>query len=281
MYLPGVGDIDHKLTFDSAKCPLAPSDYMITACITKNDHLWPVPYVYNNYHFVRTHEVNKNQKFLQPDTRKYFADVLLGNPKTHRALFFKLLRAHKMLDQCIINLFGVYKTDFLNTVSDDIQTVINNSESREGYINTTDQLDENFVSQYISAPVNENSWVSVVGETIANNDVFFLTEKTAKPLMSGRPFIMLGGKHYLKNLRSLGFRTFEPVIDESYDNIEDMQERIVAAFASFKALSELDQTSVRTQLGDVLEHNQQLMYSKKAITQRARNFLDHIRLDHV
>jgi len=281
MYWPGDGDENHGLRYQTKNQPLTDKDYMITACITDQDHRWPVPYCYNNYHFVRTHEVNKQQVFEQPDTRHFFADVLLGNPKTHRNIFFKMLRAHRMLDDCIINLFGVYKSQFLNDVHNDAQKVIDEAGRAGGYINTTNQLESNFVSQYISKPIMQNSWISVVGETIANNNCFFVTEKTAKPLMAGRPFIMLGGQHYLKRLRSLGFSTFNPVIDESYDEIADEKERMVAAFKSFKALKELDQQEVRKQLGDVLEHNQKIMFSKQAITQRARDFLDNIRLDHI
>lgn len=287
MYIPGVGDVDHKLTYDPNDCPLTERDYIITSCITPNDHMWPVPYVYNNYHFVKTHEVNKKQIITQPNmgptNRLYIADVLLGNPKFHRAMFFKLLRSNQLLDNCIINLFGVYKSKFLSTIDDKPQQIIDSAKADNdtGYINTTDQLNDFFVSQYISMPIMNASWYSIVGETIADNDCFFVTEKTAKPLMAGRPFIMLGGKHYLKNLRSLGFQTFGPVIDESYDEIDNLEERIVAAFNSFQDLSKLDPRDVYQKLTPALLHNQQLMQSKQALTQRARDFLDEVKLDHL
>ena len=40
-------------------------------------------------------------------------------------------------------------------------------------------------------------------------------------MMSSKPFIVLGSKHFLKNLRSIGFKTFHPVIDESYDLLDN------------------------------------------------------------
>ena len=286
MYWPGKGDRHHELHFNKISNPLTERDYMITSCITSTDHMWPVPYVYNNYHFVKTHEVNKKQilpqAYLGPEKRLYLADVLLGNPKPHRATFFKLLRANSMLDRCIVNLFGIYKSKFLTTVDDKPQQIIDNATVVvDRYINTTDQLNNFFVSQYISLPIMNASWYSIVGETVPDNDCFFVTEKTAKPLMAGRPFIMLGGKHYLKHLRSLGFQTFSPVIDESYDEISNEQERVIAAFNSFRALSELDPEEVYRKLTSVLVHNQQMMHSKQALTQRARDFLEEIKLDHL
>ena len=281
MYIPSIGDPDHKLAYDVEQCPLTERDYVITSCITKNDHMWPVPYVYNNYHFVRTHEVNKNQIFAGPPSRLYIADVLLGNPKNHRNIFFKFLRSHNMLDDCIVNLFGIYKSKFLEQVDDNIQTVVDGAEQRGGYINTTNLINGNFVSQYISMPIMNASWYSIVGETISNNDCFFVTEKTAKPMMAGRPFIILSGKHTLKYLRSIGFRTFASIIDESYDEIDDEYDRISAAFASFQALAKLDPRDVYQQLGRELQHNQKIMQNKQALTQRARDFLDDIRLDYM
>lgn len=277
MYVPGIGDPDHKLAYDVEQCPLTDRDYIITGCITKNDHMWNAPYVYNNYHFVRTHEVNKTKKFIQPSSRPYFADILLGNNKRHRNNFFKLLRRHDMLDENLIHMFGVYQSAFLKAIDSELEQKLNNaSVTEEGYINTTDQLENNFVSQYISKPIMENSWISVVGETICENDCFFVTEKTAKPLMAGRPFIMLSGRHTLKHLRSIGFKTFHPVIDESYDEIEDEFFRINSAFLSFQKLSTQNPLEIRRKLHDVLEHNQKIMYDKQALTQRARNFLDNI-----
>ena len=286
MYIPGIGDLDHQLLYDFNDCPLTERDYIITSCITPNDHLWPVPYVYNNYHFIKTHEVNKKQilpqGYVGPESRIYLADALFGNPKPHRNTFFKLLRANSMLDRCIVNLFGIYKSKFLTTVDDKPQQIIDNATVVvDRYINTTDQLNNFFVSQYISLPIMNASWYSIVGETVPDNDCFFVTEKTAKPLMAGRPFIMLGGKHYLKHLRSLGFQTFSPVIDESYDEISNEQERVIAAFNSFRALSELDPEEVYRKLTSVLVHNQQMMHSKQALTQRARDFLEEIKLDHL
>jgi hypothetical protein len=274
MYIPGVGDLDHKLTYNIEQCPLTERDYIITACITKNDHMWPVPYVYNNYHFIRTHITNK-KLYISPNVdAKYSADILLGNPKSHRNTFFKLLRANNMLDSNIINLFGVYKSSCLDDLDGDTQKILN-AQNIE-YKMTTHDVSGNFLSQYIPVGIYQNSLYSVVGETISNNDCFFVTEKTAKPMMAGRPFIMLSGKHTLKHLRDIGFKTFDPVINESYDEIDDEYERISAALISFKNLCTQDPSKVYTQLYDVLEHNRKIMSNKSLLTQRARNFLDNI-----
>ena len=40
------------------------------------------------------------------------------------------------------------------------------------------------------------------------DDSFYLTQKTIKPIVMGHPFMVLSTKHFLKNLKELGFKTF-------------------------------------------------------------------------
>jgi len=57
--------------------------------------------------------------------------------------------------------------------------------------------------------------ISIISETTQME--FFPTEKTYKSLMLGHPFVLYGGRGSLGKLQQLGFRTFGPWIDESYD----------------------------------------------------------------
>jgi hypothetical protein len=100
---------------------------------------------------------------------------------------------------------------------------------------------------------------SVVAETGYQNWYSFFTEKTAKPMMARRLFVMFSGQNFLHNLRSLGFRTFDTVIDESYDRIRNDQERWSAAFEQVQRLCEMDQQEVFEKIAPVVEHNYNLL----------------------
>lgn len=54
-----------------------------------------------------------------------------------------------------------------------------------------------------------------------NIDNLTLTEKTYKPILMCKPFIIYGASGNLDILRKEGFKTFDPIIDESYDRVED------------------------------------------------------------
>ena len=60
------------------------------------------------------------------------------------------------------------------------------------------------------------------------DDSFYMTEKTFKPVMMEHPFLMVSARNHLKNMRQVGFKTFDGLIDESYDGLEHTKDRIEA-----------------------------------------------------
>ena len=82
--------------------------------------------------------------------------------------------------------------------------------------------------RFIDLSLLNQSYFNLVIETHFDADQSggaFLTEKTFKPIKFGQPFVIIGPPHSLKLLRSLGYKTFDNVIDNSYDSIEDNTER--------------------------------------------------------
>ena len=108
---------------------------------------------------------------------------------------------------------------------------------------------------------NETAY-SIVAETDHDNTLSFFSEKTAKPIIAHRLFVVFSGYKFLHNLRSFGFRTFDCVIDESYDLIIDDNRRYAAAFEQVKKLCTMDQQEVYDLIRPVTEHNYELMMSR-------------------
>ena len=65
--------------------------------------------------------------------------------------------------------------------------------------------------------------IEIVPETYTLGDTFFVTEKTVRPLRSGKPFFSYGPKHFLTRLKALGFKTWDLIWDEDYDNYSSVQ----------------------------------------------------------
>ncbi len=69
----------------------------------------------------------------------------------------------------------------------------------------------------------------------------FPTEKMYKPIACNKPFIVFSTPWFLKEFRHLGYKTFHPYIDESYDNIRDDHKRLHAIVAEVDRLCKLPQ----------------------------------------
>jgi hypothetical protein len=100
---------------------------------------------------------------------------------------------------------------------------------------------------------------SIITETYYSNDFVFLTEKTAKCLLARRLFVMFAGQHYLKHIQNLGFKTFSDVIDESYDQEADRDQRWRMAWQQVERLCSMDQQQILEKIRPILEHNYQHM----------------------
>lgn len=112
-------------------------------------------------------------------------------------------------------------------------------------------------SYYKHKKYTDHTLFELVSET-DTTDVLFSTEKTFKAFISKMPFIVLGNSGILEHLRSLGFKTFSPYIDESYDLIDDPFLRINTALDEVKRLSSMslkDCENHLTPLKDICEHN--------------------------
>lgn len=71
-----------------------------------------------------------------------------------------------------------------------------------------------------------DTYFSLVTETVYEYPYSFRTEKIAKPLMIGHPFIVAASRGYYRDLQNLGFKTFDHVIDERFDQIDNHQDRM-------------------------------------------------------
>ena len=105
----------------------------------------------------------------------------------------------------------------------------------------------------------------IVTETVFYHDKLHLTEKIFKPIVSKQPFMLLAAPGNLEYLRSYGFKTFEGIIDESYDSIKDNDARINAVVSQLKwycDLSDDEKTEIQRKCEPIVEHNFQHFYGK-------------------
>ena len=115
------------------------------------------------------------------------------------------------------------------------------------------------LSQVIPFSVYNQTAYTVVAETNYDNHYSFYTEKIVKPILAERLFVVFSSRHYLRNLRSLGFRTFDGIIDETYDDIEDYDLRFKSACEQIEYLISQPQEDILARIRPITEHNKRVM----------------------
>ena len=111
---------------------------------------------------------------------------------------------------------------------------------------------------------NADALWHVVTETVFYYDKLHLTEKIFKPIVSKQPFMLLAAPGNLAYLKSYGFKTFEGIIDESYDQIQDNDERtkaVVKQLAWYCGLSDAEKHDIQEKLAPIVEYNFEWFYN--------------------
>lgn len=122
------------------------------------------------------------------------------------------------------------------------------------------------------------SYISIVAESIFfqhrdEGDVCiefptgYLSEKIWKPIGHCQPFILAGPAKSLEYIQSMGYKTFHPYIDESYDIENDdfkRLEMIMHEIDKFSNKTKEEKDQFLIDVKDILKHNQNLFlgYSK-------------------
>jgi hypothetical protein len=119
-----------------------------------------------------------------------------------------------------------------------------------------------------------NTDIEVVLETLFDDPRLHLTEKILRPIACGQPFILAATAGSLEYLRNYGFKTFDGIIDESYDSIQDPVQRLTAIAHCMKSITNWDFNERHEKIKrmqEIAKHNQQHFFSNE--------FFNHIILE--
>lgn len=197
-------------------------------------------------------------------------------PRPHRAAMLLKLAKADLLDQGIVSFNHPFESShgkldsaglrrFFPELGDEPYRRLYDSVARSLPLEVdargfAGRNNESYKTMVFKLPVElyQATLFSVVSETAFDQSVVRFTEKSLKPLLGFHPFLVLGAAGTLRLLRELGFETFHPAIDESYDDIESGVERIDCLVQEVKRLCALpapDAEAWRSSLSGILEHN--------------------------
>jgi hypothetical protein len=119
-----------------------------------------------------------------------------------------------------------------------------------------------------------NSYFSLVTETFFFSNIWpnmdehavFFSEKIFKPIICKHPFLLVGRPKSLNYLKKIGYRTFHPYINETYDDIENDQERLVAIVNEVSRLcnqTDDEWLSWLKNISEIVDFNYEVLKNKK------------------
>ena len=148
----------------------------------------------------------------------------------------------------------------------EIRTELDNFLSGAPYTCDNLTVDQHNDHSLIELDHYTNSYCNIIFETHFDADRSggaFLTEKTFKAIKHGQPFIIVGPPGSLATLRRLGYRTFDCVIDNSYDLEINNTQRWLKISEVIANLKKQHLHSWFLNCLDDVNHNQQLFAKSK------------------
>jgi hypothetical protein len=196
--------------------------------------------------------LDKDYRFDYPKQNNFMSTV--GNIRPERTYF-----VDQMIEKCSYENFILrYSGEDLGMPSNQFD-VINFSKGKfDPYSPITPMLEQHNHTVGHSLPIKmyNTAYFNVVVETdIDYNNEFFMTEKTVKALITGIPFVIVSTPNFLKNLKSLGFLTYDNFWDESYDAEIDYKTRIDKIVELCNNLGSFDWAKHRTELETIKLRN--------------------------
>jgi len=203
---------------------------------------------------------------FQKNTKKTFLiyNRAWSGTREYRLRFSDLLIEHNLIDQC-------------QTSNNPIDLELNIHYANHKFTNPQwkpihvleDFLQPTTADATSSADFNTNDYnstdIEVVLETLFDDNRLHLTEKSLRPIACGQPFILAGTQGSLEYIRGYGFKTFNTVWDESYDQIADPEKRLIAIIDLMQQVAAWDQSTKKNKLlqaQEIADYNHQWFFSQ-------------------
>jgi len=142
-------------------------------------------------------------------------------------------------------------------------------------------IDNHNVVNNLSRDIFTNSYINITNETDYINvphwfNQAFVTEKTFNAIANNQMFIVVGHANSLETIRDMGYKTFDGVINESYDTMVNNGDRLMAVRDEIlrflnRPMSEIRNDYLRVQ--DIITHNRDRLYEQN-LNQRLQQLIN-------
>lgn len=203
---------------------------------------WNTFWIARTYHLMSMHH-NYNHNLIKSNFDLFDKDINLKDKKInylfcsynniakiHRIKMMNFLANYNLIDKGYISWRDVIRKsdeEMINKPKDMLASYYFYPELYTHWdpkILILDQSLEDTFNQEILPPYHTNSFVEIVTES--DDNLFLISEKTSKPLLSKTLFLILGSKNFHRNLQKLGFKLYDELFDYEFDSYPTVEFRI-------------------------------------------------------
>lgn len=131
----------------------------------------------------------------------------------------------------------------------------------------------------LNGEMHKHSYLYIASETYVRGDYKSLTEKVFKPLANLQPFVFIAFPGALAELQKLGFKTFSPFINESYDSEQDYKIRMHMIAAEINRIVSMSKEEIHNwfwSMQEILIHNQQRLLQIHEDSDASLNLINYL-----
>ena len=216
--------------------------------------------------------------YHKPVTTDYKYDFisfnrLISNDRSYRCYFVSKLIENDLLSKGQIsfgldNEHGTWQDEIASPKTKLSNKAVTHIKQHLTKIQSPLIVDSPNIQGWASADIprcsNDSFW-HIVTETVFYYNKLHLTEKIFKPIVMKQPFMLIAAPGNLAYLKSYGFKTFDGIIDESYDLIEDPDLRIEAVVTQLQwycSLPAVEKQKIIEQIAPIVEYNFHHFYTQ-------------------
>lgn len=198
-------------------------------------------------------------------------------PKEHRVKLITSLDKNNLLDKGYVSFANnILDWDWRDMVTEDEKKSIERRLPLK--IDKDDLSDSKYSYEEFEIKYYLDSYFQIVcGNNFSDlKDQLIFSEKIWKPITNLQPFIYLDDVGAIRKLNDYGFKTFHPYIDESYDDIYDVEKRFLHIEKEILRLCSMSKEEIHDwywEMKSILSHNYFHFYNKFMRTEKQKLFL--------
>jgi len=228
------------------------------------------------------------KKDINKKIKKHFLCYNRGMHHPHRLLLLSLLENENLIGNGLVSYpefskehFNFKMNEHFNIGETTRNKLLECAERLRLRAPSIIDVDEWKTNHFDTSPAwpYEQTLFSIVSESQFVEETLFLSEKIWKSIANNHPFVLVGSYHTLKYLREEGFKTFNPYIDESYDDEIHPYKRIIKIVKEVKrlcSLNEGERNKFLLDVSDIIQHNYEKLINDQSHIDRVFTQIEEV-----